>query len=139
MADVINGSDLIVFIDVEGTPTPIAHGTSYTLTRTMATRRTTNKGSGQIEERGKGRMDVTASSSHLMVYGDFEDLYNAHLNGDEVTLSFGAPDTEGDLDPSLTYAEGVFLISSIDENANDGENASFTVSFELSGDFEFVD
>lgn len=136
MADVINGTDLIVFMDVAGTPTPIAHGTTYTLTITMATRPTTNKGSGQIEEKGAGRIDITGSCSSLMVYGDFEDLVTAHITGDPVTLTFGAAD-DGDLDPSVPYGQGDFIITSFDMNAPDDANGTWTMSYEHAEGWEF--
>lgn len=134
--NVINGTDLIVFIDVADVPTPIAHGTNYTLTITRATRATTNKDSGQIEEKGKGRLDVTGSCSALMVYTNYEDLVNAHILGDAVTLSFGKLDT-ATLDDSESYAQGDFLIISIEMNAADGENATYTINFEHAEGFDF--
>lgn len=134
--NVINGTDLIIFMDVDDTPTPIAHGTNYTLSITMSPRPTTNKDSGQIEEIGRGRLDVTATCDCLAVYGSFEDIVNAHITGDAVHLSFGQLDT-ATLDSSESYAEGDFYISSIDINAPDGDNVTYTVSFEHAEGFDF--
>lgn len=135
--NVINGTDLIVFMDVDGVPTPVAHGTTYTLTITMATRPTTNKGSGQIDEKGAGRLDVTGTCTSLMVYGSYEDLVNAHIAGDPVTLSFGAVINTDELDVSKPYGQGDFLINSLEMNAPDGENSTYTMTFEHAEGFEY--
>ena len=92
-------------------------------------------------------MDISASSDNLMVYTDFATLGAAYLNRAVVALTFGeqtgATESGGDLvggtlDTSKFYAGGNFIITSLDQNAGDQANASYSVSFEnADGSFAF--
>jgi len=132
---VINGTDLYVFIDA----VRVAHSTSHSISMKMATRDTSNKDTGKFNTKGVGRMDITASSDALMVYGDIATLGAVYLARSVVHLAFGqqtgAVETSGELvggalDESVFYAEGNFIITGLDQNAGDQANASYTVSFE---------
>jgi hypothetical protein len=138
-----NGSDLFVFID----GVRVAHSTSHSLSMKMATRDTSNKDTGKFNTKGVGRMDITASSDALKVDTDFATLGAAYLAREVVHLAFGEQSgavlTDGELlggtlDETKFYAEGNFIITGLDENAADQQNASYTVSFEnADGSFEF--
>ena len=137
MAEVINGSDLYVFIG----GTVVAHATSHTLSMRMNTRDTSNKDTGKFNTKAVGRMDVSATADALVVYVDLETLMTAYLARDVVHVAFGertgAVLTDGayvggNLDETKFYADGNFIITSLDMNAGDQENASYSVSFENS-------
>jgi hypothetical protein len=134
---VINGTDLYVFIG----GVRVAHATSHSLSMTMATRPTSNKDTGKFDSEAVGRIKITASSSNLMVYTDFATLGAAYLARVPVALTFGEQTgaTEvggelvgGTLDSSKFYASGNFIITNLEQNASDADNASYTVSFNAS-------
>jgi hypothetical protein len=137
MAEVINGSDLYVFIDGD----IVAHATSHTLSMKMNTRDTSNKDTGKFNTKAVGRMDVSATADALVVYTNVEAILTAYLARSVVALTFaertGATLTDGvyvggTADTTKFYAEGNFIITSFDMNAGDQENASYSVSFENS-------
>lgn len=134
--NVINGTDLYVFIG----GVPIAHSTSHTLTITRTNRGISTKDSGAYVTRGKGRLNVSASCSALMVYGSFETIVEAQITSAPVTVAFGKKTTPaGSLDTTETYATGSFFITSVEMNAPDGDNATYTVNFECAGTFTFTE
>lgn len=134
--NVINGTDLYVFVN----GVAIAHSTSHTLTITRTNREISTKDSGAYVTRGKGRLNVSATCSALMVYGSFETIVEAQITGSPVNVIFGkkTPLT-GVLDTTETYANGSFYITSVEMNAPDGDNATYTVSFECDGTFNFIE
>jgi hypothetical protein len=126
MADVvINGSDIFVFID----GVKVAHAKSHTLSMTMATRNTSNKDTGKFNTKAPGRLDITASSEALVVYNDLAVILAAYLDRQPVHLHF-AENASGSPDETKFYAEGDFIISNMEINAADEENASYSVSFD---------
>lgn len=132
MADVINGSDIFVFID----GVKVAHATSHTLSAKMATRNTSNKDTGKFNTKAAGRLDISASSDALVVYDDLATVLTAYLDREPVHLHF-AENVAGSPDETKFYAEGDFIISSMDINAADEDNASYTVAFDHYDGFAF--
>jgi len=133
--DVINGSDLYVFMNAA----VIAHATSHTLSMKMNTRDTSNKDTGKFNTKAVGRMDVTATTDALVVYVDFAAMMQAYLDREPVHLAFGERSgatlvdgeySGGTLDTTKFYADGNFIITSLDMNAADQENASYSATFE---------
>lgn len=134
--NVINGTDMYVFVG----GVAIAHSTSHTLTITRQNRGISTKDSGEYETRAKGRLSISASCSALMVYGSFETIAEAQITGTAVTVAFGKKTVPaGALYTSETYATGSFYITSVEMNASDGENATYTVNFECNGTFTFTE
>jgi len=125
MAVVINGSDIFVYID----GAKVANATSHTLTINMATRDTSNKDTGIFNTKDVGRMDVSATSDALVVYADLATILAAYMARTPVTLHF-AENAAGSPNTSKFYATGEFVITSMDINAGDQENASYSVSFD---------
>jgi hypothetical protein len=134
--DVINGSDLFVFMD----DVVVGHATNHTLTFKMATRNTSNKDSGIYETKDVGRFDVSASCEGLFVYADnVPALFSAMKLRVPVTLEFGqkAAGVET-LDTAVWYAHGDFIITSLEFGAPDQGNATYNVQFEHYSDFGFT-
>lgn len=132
---VINGSDLIVFLD----DVPVAHGTSYSINMQMNVRNTSNKDTGKFDTSAPGRIKITASSDSLVVYDNLQAMIGAFLAREVVHLAFGertgAVLTDGEyvggqLDETTFFQEGNFIITGLDQNAGDQDNASYTASFE---------
>jgi hypothetical protein len=125
MAVVINGSDIFVYID----GIKVANATSHTLTMNMATRDTSNKDTGKFNTKDVGRLDITASSDALVVYANLASMLTAYMARVPVTLHF-AEDTAGTPNTSKFYATGEFVITSMDINAADQANASYSCTFD---------
>jgi hypothetical protein len=125
MAVVINGSDIFVYMD----GVKIANATSHTLSISMATRNTSNKDTGKFNTKAVGRLDISATSDALIVYSDLGTILEAYLDRVPLTLHF-AEDDEGSPDTSKFYATGDFIISNMDINAADEDNASYSVTFD---------
>jgi hypothetical protein len=129
----INGTDLRVFMN----GVVIAHATSHTLSPKMDTRGTSNKDSGLYNTAAPGRLSVTAQCSGMMVYGDIEILRTAFANRAALTLDFGEA-VGGAVDTSKTYATGSFYLTGLDEDAPDGDNATYSCSFEHASGFHYI-
>jgi len=125
MAVVINGSDIFVYID----GVKVANATSHTLTMNMAIRNTSNKDTGIFNTKDVGRLDVTVTSDALVVYADLATMLTAYMARLPVTLHL-AEDTAGSPDTTQFYATGEFVITSMDINAADQDNASYSVTFD---------
>jgi len=125
MAVVINGSDIFVYID----GAKVANATSHTLTMSMATRDTSNKDTGKFNTKDVGRLDITASSDALVVYADIATMVTAYLDRTPVHLHF-AEDVAGSPDETQFYAEGDFIITSMEMSAGDQANASYSCTFD---------
>lgn len=142
--DVINGTDLYVFIDGD----VVAHATSHTLSMKMNTRDTSNKDTGIWNTKAVGRLDMSATADALVVYADFAVMAEALLAREVVQLGFGERSggvltdgvyVGGNLDTLKFYGEGNFIITGLDMNAADQENASYSASFEnADGSFAFT-
>jgi len=125
MAVVINGSDIFVYIG----GVKVANATSHTLSMTMAKRDTSNKDTGKFNTSAVGRLDITASSDALVVYADLGTMLTAYLEREPVHLHF-AEDVAGSPDETKFYAEGDFIITGMDINAGDQDNASYSCTFD---------
>jgi hypothetical protein len=92
---------------------------------------------------------MSATCDALVVYADFAVMAAALLDRSVVKLSLGQrtgavlSDGEyvgGALDESVFYGEGNFIITGLDMNAADQDNASYSASFEnADGSFAFSD
>lgn len=131
MANVINGTDIVVFIGSE----VVAHATSHSLSMTMATRDTSNKDTGKFDTKAPARLNVTASCDALVVYTDFAVMAAALLDREPLDVKFGQRSSDGSHDDTVFYAEGKFIITSLDMTAGDQENATYSASFEHYSDF----
>jgi hypothetical protein len=95
----------------------------------MATRDTSNKDTGKFNTKDVGRLDITATSDALVVYTDLAAMVTAYLDRLPVTLHF-AEDDAGSPDTTKFYATGKFVITSMDINAADQANASYSCTFD---------
>lgn len=132
MATIINGSDLFMFLD----DTIVAHATSHTLTLTMASRNTSNKDSGNYDTHDVGRYDPAASCEGLVAYGsNWSAVLAAIAAREPVKLEFGKKDGTS-LDETVWYASGNFIITGWEHGAPDGDNATYSLSFEHHSEFD---
>lgn len=135
---VINGTDIVAFADGD----VLAHSTSHTLSISMNTRETSNKDTGKFNTKAPARLDVQATTEALVVYTDFADIAGKMIAREPIPMAFGERTAEDNLDETKFYAEGDFIITSLEQNAGDQENASYSATFEhyenfaLSGDVD---
>lgn len=136
MSNIINGTDLFVFLD---TNHPVGHATSHTLTISMETRQTSNKDSGAFKTRAEGRLDVTATCEGLMAYGSFEDIVTKEIARAPLLILFARKvGTTNTAATSGTYASGYFYVTNWEGTAPDAGNATYSVSFEHCSGFVFT-
>jgi hypothetical protein len=138
---VIKGGDLMVFLG----GTSIAFATNHTLSISGETKETTSKDSGGKWATSElNLLSWTANSENL--YADsgagktYDDLFDLMIKREPVELIFGPEgnSTTDKLDEVPTGGwtpkansgyKGNALITSLEKNAQNGENATFTVEF----------
>jgi hypothetical protein len=129
----VNGTDLFVFMN----GALVAHAISHTLDAKMITRKTSDKDSGVFETAAPGRLDITASCEGMVVYGSIELLRAAIVARNPLDLDFGEKDGTV-VDDTVSYATGMFYLTSLSETAPDQGNATYTASFEHASGFAYV-
>ena len=149
--DVINGSEVLIFFSsyVTGT-TPTwevaAHATSHSLSIKMATRDTSNKGTGVYVTKAEGRLDVSGSMEGMYIDSDtynYADFAAAIIARTPLLMLFGKETSSGSTLPDTTttggahfYASGLFLITGLDATFPDQANSTYSVAFEHYSDFQ---
>ena len=133
-AGILNGTSLLLYVDVSGTPTPIAYATSGSLSINMDTRETTNKESSgwrQLLESTKS-WTMEAEGFHALdaTNFDFKDLFAKVSTRTAVSLQFsvGASPATGDY-----YYTGSAYITSISLDSPLEDSVTFSCSFEGTG------
>ena len=131
---ILNGTSLLLYVDVSGTPTPIAFATSGSLSLNMDTRETTNKESGGWRELLESTKSWTmeAEGFHALDAAnfDFKDLFAKVNTRTAVDLQFsvGASPASGDY-----YYTGSAYITSISLDSPLEDSVTFSCSFEGTG------
>lgn len=137
MANVILGTDLMLFKDNKA----LAVATSCKLTINANVLETSSKDSGKWVSKQAAKLSWNASSENLYTVADYKELVDAMIARTEVELQFSTV-SNADSDngvpsngwtPKADGYKGNAIITSIDMNAPDGENATYTVSFEGTG------
>lgn len=141
--DVVNGSDVLIFISPSTGTTDwesVAHATSHTLSIKMATRDTSNKGSGVYVTKAAGRLEVAGTLEGMYIDNDkynLEDLMSVITQRQEVLMVFGKPTDADATEPDTTtgggahfYASGKFILTSVDATFPDQANSTYSATFE---------
>lgn len=144
---VIKGGDLMLFVNGKS----IGYATSHTLSISVDTKETSTKDSGgKWQTSEAGVISWTASSENLVSNDQqgvgYNDLVNYMINRTTVSGVFALegdsnlPTTKldnvptGGWNPKNTYKlSGDMIITSVELNAPNGENATFTVQFTGTG------
>ncbi len=125
MAEIINGTDLYMFINDE----LVAYSLSYTIAIEVDARETTNKGSGTMRSYKAGLVDVSGSCDALFVYG-YSQLYDAVMARVPVKLEFGEKTTGDILNTSLEYYSGNFRLQAGSDCINGGINVGLATDYD---------
>jgi len=128
---VINGNDLLVYVESGGTYVPIACSTSCSLTINQDTIDASCKNSGQWDSSvpGKKNWEVSVDALYTLpldgTKGQFVDLMEYFLSKENsLTIQFGEPNTTGNY-----YWQGTAMISSLSLNGDKDSSASWTANF----------
>lgn len=132
--DVILGTDLMLFKGGKA----LAVATSCKLTINANVLETSSKDSGKWVSKQAAKLSWTASSDNLFTVADYKSLVDAMIAREKVQLQFSTvsnSDSDGGIPttgwtPSKDGYEGEAIITSIDMNAADNENATYTCNFE---------
>lgn len=139
MATPIEGKDLMIFYGTT-TKKACALANELKLTINHATKEISSKDSGIWTDLAKGKLKWTASSGGLVAYDanaqSYEFLYDAMILREPVTLTFAiASGSAGawTVDSTKDTYIGQAFIESLDLNAPDADNASYTISLSGTG------
>lgn len=135
--NIILGTDLMLFKKTKA----LAAATSCQLTINANTLETSSKDSGKWTANQAAKLSWTASSDNLFTIEDYTSLVDLMITREEVELQFSTcsnSDSENGVPEdgwtaSTDGYKGKAIITSIDANAADGENATYTVSFTGTG------
>lgn len=147
-ANVINGTDLCLFITTGATQKCIALATTCKVGVSMSTRKIASKDSGIWEDSAVGRMSWTCDSDNLFTQDftgstpgasgySYDSLLDLMIARTPVTVTIGMVTTSGmgyqQTLGSARHLSGTALITKIDLTAPDNDNSTFTISLEGTG------
>lgn len=143
------GNDLMVFMDGSA----LAFATNHTLTVNTETEEVQSKDSGYNGIVIPKRLTWEITSENMYIDGEYDKLMTAMQTQEAVNLKWGVP--SGDTSEKITadgkpfdkattpwsaptagYYEGDAFITSLVVNAAAGENATYSITFQGSGDFK---
>ncbi len=128
----IHGSDLLVFVGEKA----LGHSKTCTITNTAETKERATKeisNSGYWTEKAVSRLTVSVSAEGFVFYGTnemgYEKLLEMWESAKPVTLKYAYRGEE-----TTTYRQGDFIITSLEQVAPAEDDATYTISFENSGE-----
>lgn len=140
-AGIIDGGDLMLYaeIDTPATFTLIGDAKSHKLSSKSEIRTRRTKQTGDYPGRYYTGLDASVSTDCLVTYGatGYYELLALQLAKTKVKLKLAGHD---DADLGVVeaagdkYLEGTFVIDSIELNASEGDDASYSASFSIDGD-----
>ena len=129
----------------------LAYATSHTLTLTGNTTDTSSKDHGWWTATSVGSLTWEITAECLYTYSDFDLLFNKMIHNEKIHLIWSEVDnydpnglttTGGNVQQwkySQKYYSGYAIITSINANANTGENATYSVTFTGAGTLSKVE
>jgi hypothetical protein len=137
---IIDGGDLLLYVETAGPVwTLIGESKSHSLSNKSEVRTRRTKSTGIYPGRKVFGLDATVNTDCLALYGTYGywELLALQLARTKVKLKLAGRVTAGKgLAEQIgdKYLEATFVIDSVDLNANDGDDASYTASFSIDGD-----
>lgn len=155
--EVIYGTDLLLLVEITaGNWQPFAHAQSHSLDVTRDTYQVTSKSTGEWIFNRYGKISWSGSLEGLAIYDpavfNFEQVLDMQIARSNIkiisVLNDPANDTplsdvKADYDPSSTadvidnpfktgtpYYEGEAVVSNVSKTAGEGDNATFSISFD---------
>ena len=140
--DYIAGRDMMLYVDTsngEGEPTyqPTAAATSHTISYSGETKERVTKdtANGAFSEKSVTKLSVSITCETLRVFNadaGFEKLLEIFKSRKPVKLKYGFAQEE----TSDKYEEGMFVITSLEEQSPADDDATVSATFENSGAVE---
>ncbi len=138
----VYGGDLMLFVGTGTTKNPLAFSQSAKLSVSMKTREISSKDSGQWTEKASGKYDWNCSTDGLLSFdvtgatSSIDMVYELFLAGEDVSIVFASKTGTTPLwtvDSTKKSFTGTALITSLDINSGDGDNATYSISLEGTG------
>jgi len=145
--EIVEGSDLMLFISGASGYNSVAFATNHTLNISTSVSDTSNKdvGAGLWSSTAVRQLSYTISTENLYSIGAYDKLYDAMIAKTPLKVCFAPKDAtqataEGnapaggwspEMAPTTTRYEGNAVITSLNTTAQNGDNATFTC--ELAG------
>ena len=149
MAKVINGSDLMLFMDIDGAMTAVAYATNHTLTWQANTEDISSKDSGKWEDHETTTMGWVVVSENLVGGVGTDDplslLLGLGISGEaldvHMTLASNADTSavvpEGGWTPDLAKGwKGKAIVDNVVLNGPDKKKASMTINLKGKGELK---
>lgn len=144
MSKIINGSDFMMFIKIGDTLKSIAFATSHKFSLSAETVETSSKDNGgKWTSKSVKKLSWTSSTENLYALAGagvtYDDLFTMMVNRDEIPVAFSLENGYADKadevpaegwTPTRSQYAGKAVITSLELNAPNGDNATFTASFE---------
>ena len=136
---IIKGRDLMLF-NSDGHS--YAYATNHTFTMTAETSDITSKDHGVWGASEVSRVTWEITSENLYTTEDYDSMFQKMTAGEPITIRFGLKNTPSDPDMTPadgnmalpywtsqnTFYQGKALITSLVANANNGENATYSIT-----------
>lgn len=148
MSNIILGTELMLFVkDSSGKTKALGASTACKLTLNANTLETSSKDSGKWTSNQPAKLSWSCSSDNLFTIANYAELMEKCINREKINVmfttahDFNNKDGVGDgweistsTDTNYMAAwEGEAIITSIDMNAPDGDNATYSISMTGSG------
>jgi predicted secreted protein len=136
---IVYGGDLMLFIGTGTTKSPLAFSTSAKLSVSTKVRDISSKDSGNWTDKTVGKFDWNTSTDGLLNFSatsgttGIDTVYSYFISGTPINIVFGSKTgTTPNWTPNLTLKSfsGTAIITSIDVNGNDGDNATYSITLE---------
>lgn len=122
------------------------HSSTHKLSINHSTRDTSSKATGAYTSKESGRLDVSGSADGLAVYADgvgIIELSRMVSDREQIYLMFAQSTSGSETVPDTStagqfYAQGYFLLTSVEINAPDQDNVTYSISYELANNFSIT-
>lgn len=136
MANIVKGNDLMLF-DAQGDS--YAFATNHTFSVSAETSDTSSKDHGMWSGAEITKYSWEITSENLYTVSDYDKMFSAMIAGTAINVMFGL---KAETDPTKTVVDGDYenwtagagyysgkaIITSLTANANNGENATYSVT-----------
>lgn len=139
----VKGKDLMIFKKSGSTYTAFAHATNHTLSASRDMLETSSKDTGIWGDNEPGKISWSMTTECLYTEVDFDTLMKALISGEKLIVVFTVASNAststvpaGGWLPNTGGWEGEVVISAVDANAANGDNASYTATLTGAGELK---
>jgi TP901-1 family phage major tail protein len=144
MAEILNGSDLMLFIGTGAAAKTIAFARSHKVSIKRKTRDNSSKDAGKWTEKSVGRMswDISADAGYTTdnTSNSYDDLFALMVAG--TPLDVASCLATGTAPAWVKAATGVYsgkaIITSLDKTSKDDEDVEFSITLEGTGAYAYT-